>query len=455
MLFLKPSLKILGRYFQDPGKNLKLILSGELDKIGSDVNRQAVTRVVYGVVRNQRLLDRAIRRFSHLKPGKIQPDILVLLRIGIYLLVYSKSYPDYAVVNEVVNAAGASRGKAKGFVNAVLRNMARDKTALLDFLENIGPLEIAYSISDVLVDNLRLISPQLEADLAYLNREPLFHLRVNTKDFEYAGIKRMLADHGVDFNELEPFQSFEIKETRRVLHRLIREKPFYFQNTGSQAVSLIAGRFAGQRVLDGCAAPGTKSVTLSLLNPRLTIYANDINLKRVKLMKDFLTRYRFTNIFPLVSDAARPGIRPGTAVDFVIVDAPCTSSGTLRKNPDLKLKIDDDMVSRNAEIQYGMMASLIKHVSDNRAFHYLLYSVCSFIREETEGIMEKVFHGLPGVDRFKTVDLSGLLEEYGFNYKRENHGYYLLPSETLNNDIFYIVLLKKHNSSNLTIPVIM
>jgi 16S rRNA (cytosine967-C5)-methyltransferase len=443
MLFLKPSLRILNRYFQDPGKNLKLILSRELDKISSDENRQAVTRVVYGVVRNQRLLDHAIRRFSHLKLGKIQQDILVLLRIGVYLLVYSKSYPDYAVVNEVVRAIRASRGKAKGFVNAVLRNMARDKTALLDFLENIGPLEIVYSISDVLVDNLRLISPQLEVDLAYLNREPLFHLRVNTKDYEYAGIRLMLADHGVDFNELEQFQSFEIKETRRVLHRLIQEKPFYFQNTGSQVVSIIAARFAGQTVLDCCAAPGTKSVTLSLLNPRLTIYANDINLKRAGLMKEFLTRYRFTNIIPLVSDVTRMGIQPGTTIDFVIVDAPCTSSGTLRKNPDLKLKIDHDLVSRNAEIQYGIMASLVKHFSDNSALRYLLYSVCSFIREETEGLMEKVSHGLPGIDRYKTIDLSGLLEEYGFTFKKGDYGYYLLPSDTLNNDIFYITLLKK------------
>lgn len=443
MHFLKPSLRILNRYFQDPVENLKLVLSRELDKTSSDENRQAITRVVYGVVRNQRLLDHAIRRFSHLKLGKIQQDILVLLRIGVYLLVYSKSYPDYAVVNEVVRAIRASRGKAKGFVNAVLRNMAKDKTAVLDFLENIGRLEIVYSISDVLVDNLRLISPQLEVDLAYLNREPLFHLRVNTKDFEYAEIRQMLANHGIDFNELEQFQSFEIKETRRVLHRLIQEKPFYFQNTGSQVVSIIAARFAGQTVLDCCAAPGTKSVTLSLLNPRLTIYANDINLKRAKLMKEFLTRYRFTNIVPLVSDITRMGVQPGTTIDFVIVDAPCTSSGTLRKNPDLKLKIDHDLVSRNAEIQYNMMASLVKHFSDNSSLRCLLYSVCSFTREETEGLMEKVFHGLPGIDRYKTIDLSALLDEYGFNYKKGDYGYYLLPSDTLNNDIFYMVLLKK------------
>ena len=84
------------------------------------------------------------------------------------------------------------------------------------------------------------------------------------------------------------------------------------------------------------------------------------------------------------------------------------------------------------------MASLVKHFSGNSALRYLLYSVCSFIKEETEGLMEKVFHGLPGIDRYKTIDLSGLLDEYGFNYKRGDYGYYLLPSDTLNNDIFYI-----------------
>jgi 16S rRNA C967 or C1407 C5-methylase (RsmB/RsmF family) len=90
-----------------------------------------------------------------------------------------------------------------------------------------------------------------------------------------------------------------------------------------------------------------------------------------------------------------------------------------------------------------MMASLVKHFSDNSALRCLLYSVCSFIREETEGLMEKVFHGLPGIDRYKTIDLSGLLEEYGFTFKKGDYGYYLLPSDALNNDIFYITLLKK------------
>jgi 16S rRNA (cytosine967-C5)-methyltransferase len=427
---------VLKRFYNDPGKNLKLLLSGELDKIKDYHKHQAITRTVYGVVRKHQLLEYLVQKLSQRKLKKIQPGVMLLLKIGIYLLIFSKSYPDYAVVNEVVNAA---KGQAKNFVNALLRNITTNKIDIMNHLENIRQLNITYSIPEVLIDNLKLISTQLEENLTYLNREPRFHIRVNLKNSSYSEAKQLLKDNKIDFRELEKFYSFEIKQGSQVINRLLAKPRFYFQDTGSQMISIIASKFAGKKVLDCCAAPGTKSVTLSLLNPQLTIYANDINPKRVKLLKDFRSQYDLTRIKPLVSDVKRISFKKD--IDFIIVDAPCTSSGTLRKNPDLKIKINSDLINKNAKNQYEIMESITSYFPGPV---YILYSVCSFIREETEGVMERLFDKLSLADRFETIDLTLFLEEYGFLFKKAGCGYYLLPSGTLNNDLFYISLLKTH-----------
>lgn len=440
MEFLKPSLNVLKRFYNDPGKNLKLLLSGELDKSKDHHKHQDISRTVYGVVRNHRLLEYLVQKISRRKLKKIQPEVLLLLKIGIYLLIFSQSYPDYAVVNEVVKAA---KSQTKRFVNALLRNITTNKTTIMNHLENIRQLDIVYSIPGILIDNLKLISNQLEKNLEYLNREPRFHIRVNQKDYSYHEAKQMLTENKIAARELEKFHSFEIKQSGQVINRLLAKSLCYFQDTGSQMISIIASRFARKNVLDCCAAPGTKSVTLSLLNPRLTIYANDINPQRMKLLKDFRNQYDLTGIKPLVSDIKQISLKKD--IDFIIVDAPCTSSGTLRKNPDLKIKINNDLVNKNANNQYEIMESITSYFPGPV---YILYSVCSFIHEETEGIMKSLFDKLSLADRFEIIDLTRFLEEYGFLFKRGSCGYYLLPSETLNNDLFYICLLKSSPQSS-------
>jgi 16S rRNA (cytosine967-C5)-methyltransferase len=250
-------------------------------------------------------------------------------------------------------------------------------------------------------------------------------------------MKQLLEDHHITFKELEKFQSFEIKESSVAINLLLTQRHFYFQNTGSQIISIIASQFAQKKVLDSCAAPGTKSVTLSMLNPQLTIYANDINAKRVKLMKKFLDQYNLNRIKPLVSNIKH--IRIKNNFDFIILDAPCTSSGTLRKNPDLKIKINKESTNRNAKHQHQIIKSIISGLSGPA---YILYSVCSFIKEETEKIIEKLIEKPSLAGRLEIIDLTKILEEYEFDFKRSHHGYYLLPNATLNNDLFYICLLK-------------
>ena len=437
------SFTVLKRFYKTPEKNLKLILSDFLDREAGEAH-PGITRTVYGVIRQERNLDYIIEQFAGRKPDKIETDVLILLRIGVYLLIFSDSYRDYAVVNEAVHL---TKKKAKGFVNAILRRCGREKDNIHTMLDTIKDPHIRYSISPLLIDNLKSISADLTADLDYLNQVPLFHVRVNTntntKDFGYNEIKEVLTHEGVNVRELKSFSSFEVKGAggsgTKLINLLKKKKHFYFQNTGSQLISIIASEFSKEAVLDCCAAPGTKSVTLSLLRPELKIYANDINAKRIMLLKDFCDAYGLKNIKPIVSDVKRLGLK--NKFDFVILDAPCTSAGTLRKNPDLKLKINLSLVKKNAENQLDILRSIINNYSNI----YVLYSVCSFIADETEDILDRVISQREQACQFppiEIVDLSAILDDTCFKYKKGTYGFYLLPDDVLNNDLFYISLLK-------------
>ena len=443
MNILKPSFVVLKRFYKTPKKNLKLVLSDFLDKEAGEAH-QGITRTVYGVIRQERILDYIIEQFTSRKPTQIETDILILLKIGVYLLIFSGSYPDHAVVNEAVHL---TRKKAKGFVNAILRRCGRDKDSIHRMLEEIKEPHIKYSISPLLIKNLKSISTDLFTDLDYLNQVPLFHVRVNTNTntnaFEYDEVKEVLSHEGVKVRELKSFNSFEVKGSGgsgTILRNLSKEKKyFYFQNTGSQLVSMIASQFSREAALDCCAAPGTKSVTLSLLRPELRIYANDINVKRIRLLKDFCDGYGLKNIKPIVSDIKRSGLKK--KFDFIILDAPCTSAGTLRKNPDLKLKINLSLVKKNAENQLDMLQSIIKNYSNV----LVLYSVCSFIADETEDVLNRIIKRREKASRLpkiEIIDLSAILDDYGFKYKKGTYGFYLLPDPVLNNDLFYVSLLK-------------
>lgn len=438
MNVLKPAFDVLRRFHQSPAGNLKLILSHLLDG-EPPASHPGITRAVYGVVREQRRLDFLVERLSNRNIKKLEPDILILLRIGCYLLVFSRGYPDYAVVNEAVQlAAKKTNGRAKGLVNAILRRCTREKGEIPALLDGIEDPTVRYSMAPLPVRHLEALCEndreRRDEALAYLNKEPVFHLRANTKDFPAETVHTLLGDDAAEIEALRPFFSFEVSGHVARVRKLVREgKSCYFQNAASQLVAMIAARFAGENVLDCCAAPGTKSVTLSILRPDLKIYANDINGKRIGLLQGFCKRFGIRNVTATIADIRRLDLEDDVNMDFLILDAPCTSAGTLRKNPDLKLKISEASVIRNADVQLEILRAVTKKYPGAS----VLYSVCSFIKDETDDVIEKFLADGVG----ETTDLSGILEEYGFRFKKGRHGFYLLPDPVLNNDLFYLSLI--------------
>jgi len=426
--FITPAASVLREYFADPQTNLRLLLTRFLQHYpGSDKN--ALTRTVYGVVRKDIALEHAIGLFLKNKAQAPAAATYVILKIAVFLLLYSDSYPEYAVVNEVVNAVAK---KEKRFVNAVLRQLLRRQQEVRDRLGRSENPGLKYAISARLLASLQGISAASEADLEYLDREPAFHLRFNPRQMTMDQARQALAAAGIPCRELPQLDCFETTAAGQVLEQPEQLGGFYVQNTGSQAVALLAAATAEKTVCDVAAAPGGKSLTLACLRPDVKIWASDISPQRLRLLEQNIRRLRLEGISPFVADIFKyPQGRE--AADLVILDAPCTSSGTLRKNPDLKSKINQEMIEKNARQQRLMLASLLERFPHSR----WLYAVCSFIHEESEGVVERV----AAARGLQAVAIQPMLEKYGFRLKTTKYGCYLLPSE-LNNDLFYISLLK-------------
>jgi 16S rRNA (cytosine967-C5)-methyltransferase len=230
---------------------------------------------------------------------------------------------------------------------------------------------------------------------------------------------------------ISPLKTYELEKPKAFISTLIKDGSCYIQNTGSQIISIISAHFSRNRVLDCCAAPGTKSITLKNLRPNLKIIANDIHFDRINLLK----KTNITDIDIMVSDISVPSCK--NVFDLLIVDAPCSSSGTLRKNPDLKTKITETFINNNVEKQKHILQSIFENFSNI----YVLYAVCSFIKNETEDILDYIITKNKSKCSIKIIELSDILNKYQFEFQKGKHGYYLLPSNNLNNDMFYISLI--------------
>lgn len=418
MTYLKISESILSKYYQDINNNLKLILKNELLHYKSEENSK-ITNIVYGVVRKERILDFIISRLSKIKTKKIEIGTILLLKIGLFLIYYSDSIPNYAIINEIVKL---SKHRSKKFINAILRNSIRQKDLLSDDIKD-SKYPIKYSISQELIDNIKLLTNEVNTFLEYLNKEPIFHLLENK-----ANMKLSNQDILKPLNLISPLNTYELLKPEKLIKSHLKNSSLYIQNTGSQLISIITSVFASKNVLDYCAAPGTKSITIKNSSKNLNIIANDISFKRINLFNKNAT----PNIQLTTSDILKPAFKD--VFDFILIDAPCSSAGTLRKNPDLKTKINQTIIDKNANIQKNILKSILNKFSSK----YILYSVCSFIKSETEDIIE---NAIKETKKPRTIDLTDILDKYNFKYKKSKYGYYLLPDHKLNNDLFYISLI--------------
>jgi len=315
--------------------------------------------------------------------------------------------------------------------------VSREQPNMEKIINSIQDQTIRYSISKELFENLKRIATEPTGALEYLDSEPVFHVRMNTIDADMDRGIAILEQNNISSKIIEGTGSIEIGNTGEMVRKILPENNFYFQNTGSFAVCAVAASFKAKKILDCCAAPGTKSLTLSLILPDVDITASDINSKRLRLIIPFLNSSGRSKVSLASGDITSVPFK--NIFDTILIDAPCTSSGTLRKNPDLKNKIGQENILNNSNRQKNILQAVMDWTKPGST---IIYAVCSFIEDETEQVLNDSLRN-SGENDFKILEIEHILSKYGYNMKKGRYGVFLLPHHKLNNDLFYISAIAK------------
>ena len=393
-----------------------------------------------GTLRWLRRLDHVISKASNRPLKKIEPALLMPLRIAAYQLLFLDRVPAHAAVNEgVAHAARQTHRGGASFANAVLRRIARTPQ-LEDWpVEESDPLKklaIEKSHPDFLVERwTRRFGP--EATLALLeanNRPKVLQLLA----FRDRGGREILAEDLIDQGvSVEPSALSTlglIVRSGNPLHSpSFHRGDFYVQDEASQAAALIPAPRPGERVLDAAAAPGGKSFTLLATEPSVRLVLADLSVDRLLRLRRNLTRLGRSASLHL-ADASRPSVQG--PFDRVVLDLPCTGTGTLRKNPELKWRISESEIGRLVRQSLRMLTGSAPLVGRGG---YLVAITCSLEPEENEDVIRRF---LEAERDFELLDLEGRLA-YPLGQRISGPGCWRMPPEADHDGFTVHVLVRR------------
>jgi 16S rRNA (cytosine967-C5)-methyltransferase len=358
-----------------------LALDAELARSGlDDRDRRLASELVYGVLRHRARIDRAIA--AHAKVGKTPPRVLTALRVAVYQLLFLR-VPDYAAVDDAVNASrGAGGQKLAGFANAVLRKIVASGEPALP-AEGRARLEIEHSMPAWIIDELaRSIAASggdgLAELVAAMNQPAPLVGRANTRRTSRDALLAKLRDGGatVEPIALAPaaFRVDGIGDVAR--DPLFRAGEWTVQDAGAQLVATLAEVARGQRILDACAGVGGKSTHLAeLADDAASIDAADQSATKLGLLRESQARLGLRSIATHVCDLTDPAAPLAASYDRIVLDAPCSGLGVLRRHPDAKWRLKPDDVPRLASLQRMLLDAVVPRLAPGGI---LVYSVCTF-----------------------------------------------------------------------------
>ncbi|UFS71809.1 16S rRNA (cytosine(967)-C(5))-methyltransferase RsmB [Geomonas sp. RF6] len=427
-----------------------LLIDLELSKgaiVGAD--RGLLTELVYGVLRRQGTLDHILGQFSKQRPAKLELTVLLLLRLGAYQVFFLDRVPVSAAVNETVNLAKEIVPRAAGFINAVLRNALRGKDGITYPDPATQPAEYLaarYSHPTWLTrqwcDQLGFAEAE---ELAAAMAEPApLTLRANTLKTDRDALAERLEKEGVSCSPTRwSKQGVRISNSGPIT-RLpsFAEGLFTVQDESSQLAPLFLDPQPGDRVLDACAAPGGKTTQIAqLMGDRGEICACDMHSKKLRLIKETCDRLGIQSVRTFTMDAAIPS--PAISeVRFqrVLVDAPCSGLGVLRRHPEGKWWRTRAELLNLATGQLAILENLAQYLEPGGT---LLYATCSTSFEENENVVQRFLAGHP---EFEAENLAALFPEYSELMTKE--GYFRSWPHRGGMDGFFAARLKKKGSEN-------
>jgi 16S rRNA (cytosine967-C5)-methyltransferase len=360
-------------------------------------DRRWMRELVYGMLRTRASIDTILSDRVRGGLARLDPDVIDLLRLGVYQLLNMGSVPAYAAIAQTVELAKRRHGiGASKLVNAVLRRTDRERDQLIAAApsDTVDALALKYSHPRWLVarwidlwgeqDTERLLTlNNADAPIAIrpygIVREQLEAMMeaagVHVADAPYARDSIAISG-GTTFTELGAF----------------KKGLFFVQDPAATLVTEYAAVPTGATVADLCAAPGGKALELS--RTAGTVVASDKSFGRLQRLLANQRRLESVNLLPFVGDARNPAIRP---VDAVLIDVPCTGTGTFRRHPDARWRIKVSDIAVMSALQKLILRAAAKAVKPDGL---LIYSTCSLEPEENDA----------QIDSFLSDNLNWILE---------------------------------------------
>jgi len=370
---------ILLRVDQHDAYSSELLHSHRLDGLASD-DRGLATELVMGVLRWRSRLDEDIVSVTARSTEKLDSEVLTALRLGAYQLRYLR-IPAHAAINESVDLVKRARKRsAVPFANAVLRKLAAAQVEAASEPEqwDSASLARAFAHPQWLVERwIAVYGVERTRLLCQHDQEvPNVALRLDN-----ASIEEELKREGIELKPGALLSSARVVTSSDVFKtQAVQEGRAFIQDEASQLVAALVG--SGSRLLDCCAAPGGKTAAIAARNPTAEIIAAELHAHRAELLRKRVPR---GNVQVIQADALNLPVEG--KFDRVLADVPCSGTGTLARNPEIKWRLKPEDLADLHSRQVGILAAALRQLSSGgRA----VYSTCSLEREENEAVVEEV-----------------------------------------------------------------
>ena len=384
----KAALLVLLRVERESSYAVELLHSPLLEDLSS-VDRNLAQEIVLGVLRWQSLLDASFAGLVIKSLRKLDLEVRIALRMGVYQLAFLDRIPRHAIVDETVELVKRARkGSAAGMVNAVMRKLAMQRHCLTAGGKGLA---FDYAHPQWLVERwvAQFGLEKTHAICAYDQQVPATALRIAAPEQEDE-----LHAEGVHLAPGALMKNARIVTSGDVTRtKLFTSGRIAIQDEGSQLVAaFVAG---GSRILDCCAAPGGKTAAIAMAQPEARIFATDIHPHRARVLRQIASQ---PNVHVFAADARQLPFT--TDFDRILADVPCSGTGTLARNPEIKWRLKPEDLADLQARQIAILTSALQHVAPGGR---IVYSSCSLEAEETEDVISAV---LKTANEFQVLPMS-------------------------------------------------
>lgn len=343
-------------------------------------NLPLITKTVYGVLENKIYIDYMIRKLSDIRLKKIHKNVLIILEIGIYNIRFLET-KDYATVDKLVDLTKAKNKRSTGFVNAILRTFIRDEKEIATIYEkdDIKSLSIRYSFPEEITRYIYDFygMEYTKAFLRDAGRIKDLSIRVNKLKTNKEELKNLLIKDGFEIEEGNISENSLIVNNPSGLAatKLFNDGFFTIQQEASMKSVEVLGPKENSRIIDLCAAPGTKTTYMAEYTKNTAeIIANDISENKNRLILENIERLGLKNIKLTNYDASSFVEDFSNKFDYCLVDAPCSGLGVVGRKPEIRYNRTKETIVRLASLQREILENAIKYVKKGG---HLVYSTCT------------------------------------------------------------------------------